>query len=130
MADKHTDKPAWRLAGDLDNPNVLAVLAKAEPGTHLFVWLSDRLFVYKRTVADEGDRLLFELVEGACIRHDERQPAGQVCFTDPPNRGGYSEEFVWRNKHHYEAPDVGLRPDVERLFFEGFMERARDKFAR
>jgi hypothetical protein len=129
MASKSTDKPDWRLAGDLDNPNVLAVLNRAESGTHLFVWLGDRLFVFKRTVADEGNRLLLELVEGACIRHDERQPAGQVCFTDPASRAGYSEEFVWRNKHHYETPDVGLRPDVERLFFEGFMERARTKLA-
>jgi len=126
---KDTEKPEWRLAGDLDNPNVLTVLAKAESGTHNFVWLGDRLFVFKRTAANEGERVLLELVEGAAIRHEEHQKAGEVCFTEPANRHGYSEEFVWRNKHHYESPEVGLRPDVERLFFEGFMLRARDKLA-
>ncbi len=126
---RDTEKPEWRLAGDLDNPNVLAQLSRSESGAHSFVWLGDRLFVFKRTVADDGERLLLELVEGACIRRDERMKAGEVCFTEPPNRSGYSEEFVWRNMHHYEAPEVGLRPDVERLFFEGFMQRARDKFS-
>jgi hypothetical protein len=128
MSLKNQDKPDWRLAGDLDNPDVLDVLRKAESGAHHFVWLGDKLFVFKRTVADDGDRLLLEIVQGACIRRDDRLPEGTVCFTDPVKRAGYSEEFVWRNKHHYEAVDVGLRPDVERLFFEGFMERARDKF--
>lgn len=126
---KDTEKPEWRLAGDLDNPNVNAVLIKSESGVHSFVWLSDRLFVFKRTVADSGERLLLELVEGACIRHEEHQKAGEVCFTEPTSRHGYSEEFVWRNQHHYESPEVGLRVDVERLFFEGFMLRARDKLA-
>jgi hypothetical protein len=126
---KDTEKPEWRLAGDLDNPNVLAELNKSESGAHRFVWLGDRLFVFKRTITDDAEHVLLELVEGACIRHDERQKAGEVCFTEPASRHGYSEEFVWLNKHHYESPEVGLRPDVERLFFEGFMQRAHDKFA-
>jgi len=126
---KDTEKPEWRLAGDLDNPNVLAVLSRGENGAHQFVWLGDRLFVFKRTASDDGERILLELVEGACIRHMENMKAGEVCFTDPTNRHGYSEEFVWRNQHHYESPDVGLRPDVERVFFEGFMQRAIAKLA-
>ena len=125
---KQQDRPEWRLAGDLDNPDALGVLRQAESGEHYFVWLADRLFVFKRTVADSGDEILLEVVEGACIRRDERLPEGTVCFTNPARRAGYRETFVWRNKHHYEEPDVGLRPDVERLLFEGFMERARDKF--
>jgi hypothetical protein len=128
MAAKQQDKPEWRLAGDLDNPDVLDVLKRSESGAHRFVWLGDRLFVFKRTVLEGGQRLRLEMVEGACIRHDERMPQGTVCFTDPSHRAGYLEEFVWRNKHNYEAEEVGLRPDVERLFFEGFMGRARDKF--
>ena len=75
-----------------------------------------------------GDEIMLEIVEGACIRRDEGLPEGTICFTNLSRRAGYRETFVWRNKHHYEAPDVGLRPDVERVFFEGFMERARDKF--
>jgi len=125
---KHQDKPEWRLAGDLDNADALGVLREAESGQHHFVWLSDRLFVFKRTVSDDGDELLLELVEGACIRRDEHLPEGTICFTNPARRAGYRETFVWRNKHRYEALEVGLRPDVERLLFEGFMERARDKF--
>ena len=125
---KQQDKPEWRLAGDLDNADPLSVLGAAEPGQHRFVWLSDRLFVFKRTMDNEGDEIVLELVEGACIRRDERLPEGAVCFTDPVRRAGYRETFVWRNKHRYEALEVGLRPDVERILFEGFMDRARDKF--
>jgi hypothetical protein len=125
---KQQDKPEWRLAGDLDNADPLGVLAGAEPGQHRFVWLSDRLFVFKRTVGNDGDEIVLELVEGACIRRDERLPEGAVCFTDPARRAGFRETFVWRNKHRYEAVEVGLRPDVERILFEGFMDRARDKF--
>jgi hypothetical protein len=128
MNAKKQEAPEWRLAGDLDNPDVLDVLRGAPSGAHRFVWLGDRLFVFKRTVADDGGKVRLEIVEGACIRHDERQAEGQVCFTDPARRAGYGEEFVWRNKHRYEAEEVGLRPDVERLFFEGYMERARNKF--
>jgi hypothetical protein len=127
MTAKQADKPAWRLAGDLDNADALGVLKAAESGRHQFVWLTDRLFVFKRTVTDGGDHVLLEIIEGARIRRDDELPEGTVCFTDPVRRAGYSEAFVWRDKHRYEAVDVGLRPDVERLFFEGFMERARDK---
>lgn len=126
---KKQDKPDWRLAGDLDDPQVYDVLRNAESGAHHFVWLSDRLFVFKRTVIDDGAQLRLEIVEGACIRRVDGLPEGAVCFTDPAKRSGYSETFVWREKHHYESVEVGLRPDVERLFFEGFMERARDKLA-
>jgi hypothetical protein len=128
MNAKQTDKPEWRLAGDLDNPDALVVLRGTESGRHQFLWLADRLFVFRRTVSDGGDSLLLEIIEGACIRKDDHLPEGTVCFTDPTRRAGYGETFMWRDKHRYEAVEVGLRPDVERLFFDGFMERARDKF--
>lgn len=128
MANKRQDGPGWRLVRDLDNPDPIGVLRGAEPGRHHFVWLGDRLFMFKRTDSGDGTRVLLEIVEGACIRHGEHQAEGEICFTDPPKRAGYSEEFVWRNQHQYEAEEVGLRPDVARLFFEGFFERARERF--
>lgn len=58
MTAKQVDKPAWRLAGDLDNADVLGVLKAAECGRHQFVRLTDRLFVFKRTVTDGGKHQL------------------------------------------------------------------------
>jgi len=38
--------------------DVLGVLKAAECGRHQFVWLTDRLFVFKRTVTDGGKHQL------------------------------------------------------------------------